>query len=146
MAKTRGLIEALRGAQEDVSKTTSQMVATIREQHQELPSDYGEQLGSAIEKYGQSVADFLRAIGDQAAALGESHRADSLAVAENIVKVSQLEAERTKAFIHRMKELGGAMAVAKKNFETAIGHPINNADNQPVELDMKAMEQAVNPK
>jgi hypothetical protein len=142
MAKTRGLIDALRGAAEETSKATAEAVQSMREHQQEIPNDYGEQIGLAIEKYGDNVADFLRSIGDQAAALGQSHCAQSHAVADNIVDIAKLEAERTKCYIHRMRELGRAMASARKNFEQAVGHPINNVEG-PVDLDVKMLEGAL---
>ena len=147
MAKLSGLTEILKRASEDVSKTTASVVHTMREQADEMQTpDFAEQLAGSIEKYADNVAEFLRAIGEQAAALGQSHCAESQAVADNIRQVGRLEAERTKNTILNMRELGQAMAVAKRNFEKAIGRPLNgNGGDRSGDIDkqMPALEDAV---
>lgn len=142
MAK-KALVEMLRGASEDVQKTTASVVAAMREQQHDTPSEYGEQVAASIRHYGESVAEFIRAIGEQAKTTADSYASESNALSDNILRAAELEAERCLNFTHRMRDLGKAMQAAKSNFESAIGHSVNGRTDGKVDVDLPALASAI---
>ena len=150
MAKTRSMIEMIRGASEDVQKTTTQVVQAMRDdQAMQTSPDYGEKVAQAIQHYAQMTSEFIRAIGEQMITTAQSYAAESSALADNISRCAELEAERCKDFIYRMREGGLAMKAAKQQFEKAVGHRIDGGDidggdiDGKTEVDIKALEQVV---
>ena len=94
-------------------------------------ADYGQQLAAAIQSYATMTADFIESIGDQMVATAEAHHSESKALADNIRKCAELEAQRTHDFVQRMRNLGSAMARAKETFETVTGIELGQAIMSP---------------
>jgi hypothetical protein len=138
----KSLIDILRGAGDEVTRTTEVVVTAMRADTKvvQRSSDYGEQVAASIEVYGQQVADFIAAIGDQLVATAESYKGESRALADNIRRCAEMEAARAREFTHRMREAGIAMRQVKQAFDQTVKS--NGPSPTPV-VDMQQLEKSI---
>jgi hypothetical protein len=104
-----------------LQQTSERVAEQMSEENGQATTDYGQQLAAAIQSYATMTADFIEDIGEQMVTTAEAHHSESKALADNIRKCAELEAQRTHDFVQRMRDLGSAMARAKETFEKVTG-------------------------